>query len=90
MQRNSRMITTQWGYQNGGRLNPKLDLRWQLRLILESVMKDKDEYENNCDGRNYVACQAHSQIRESCEYIADNFGDLDILEMLHEEVEHLI
>ena len=87
------MITPQWGYQNGDRLNPAWDLRWQLRLILESVKKDDEYfkiYRDNCDRRNYVASQAHSQIRESCEYIADNFGDLDILEMLHEEVEHLI
>ena len=83
MKRKSRMITPQWGYQNGDRLNPKLDIRWQLRLILESV-KDDEYGQDNCDRRNYVACQAYDQIRESC------FGDLDILEMLHEEVEHLI
>jgi|TARA_Y100001951_G_scaffold101889_1_gene107607 hypothetical protein len=88
MKRKSRMITPQWGYQNGDRLNPAWDLRWQLRLILESVKKDDEYGQDNCDRRNYVACQAYDQIRESC--IADNFGDLDILEMLHEEVEHLI
>ena len=87
MKRKSRMITPQWGYQNGDRLNPKLDIRWQLRLILESVMKEDEYGQDNCDRRNYVACQAYDQIL-SC--IADNFGDLDILEMLHEEVEHLI
>ena len=87
MKRKSRMITPQWGYQNGDRLNPKLDIRWQLRLILESV-KDDEYGQDICDRRNYVACQAYDQIKSCC--IAGNFGDLDILEMLHEEVEHLI